>query len=125
MKKFILGLLLFIIAYTLFIPLTMINIVFVLVTKVKAYQFLKTIGGYFADEALSLDIYGNRSLRTMWNIILRKKNGYKFGVPGETISSALGKNQRDKTMTWVGCLLCFILHVIDRDHCKKSIKPEN
>ena len=48
--------------------------------------------------------------------------GYQFGVIGETISSALGKNQRDKTLTTTGKILVFILDFLDENHCENSIK---
>ena len=40
----------------------------------------------------------------------------------ETISSVLGKNQRDNTLSFAGKVLVFILDTIDKNHCKKSIK---
>ena len=103
------GILLFFIAWVLVLPLTIIN--YIIVWK----------KGYFLDTALSLDKFGNREYRTLWNKILRKETGYEFGVVDETISSALGKNQRDGTLTGAGKVLCFILDTIDKDHCRKSI----
>ena len=50
--------------------------------------------------------------------------GYKFGNPKETISSVLGKNQRDKTLSLAGELLRWILDLIDDNHCIKSINDE-
>lgn len=125
MKKLILGFVLFVIAYALLIPLTIINIVFVLITKVRSYQYLKTLGGIFLDDATSMDKYGNRSLRTMLNILLKKRNGYKFGNKDETISSVLGKNEQAGTLRFMGKLLCFILNIFDRDHCEESIDNNN
>lgn len=77
--------------------------------------------GYFRSTAVNLDKFGNREFRTLWNETLRKKSGYKFGNPEETISSALGKNQRDKTLTNAGKSLAWILDTLDKDHCVKSI----
>jgi hypothetical protein len=100
---------LFIVAYLLFLPLSLIN--FILVGK----------KGYFRDSAVSLDKYSNRELRTLWNKVLRTESGYKFGNPDETISSALGKNQRDRTLTCTGKALVYILDKIEKDHCLKAI----
>jgi len=47
---------------------------------------------------------------------------YKFGDVRETISSALGKNQRDKTLTLFGKLVCNILNFLDKNHCQKMFK---
>lgn len=38
------------------------------------------------------------------------------------ISSVLGKNQRDKTLSSTGKVLAGILDFIDKDHCKESIE---
>lgn len=113
--SFILGVLLFIVAYLLFFPLVIANFI---VCMVKGFN----VTDYFHSTALSMDIYANREFRTTWNTILRKKGGYPFGDPRETISSALGKNKVRNTLSLTGKLLCFILDTIDKDHCIKSIK---
>ena len=112
---------LFIVAIILFIPLHIINFIVVVWTYRKKYSFLKTTNGYFRSEALSIDIYGNRAMRTTWNNLLITKEGYQFGVPNETISSALGKNQLRKTLTLTGKILVTILDIIDENHCINSI----
>ena len=103
---------LFITAWLLFLPLTIWN------------YFLVKTDGYFLSSALNLDIYANREFRTLWNKYLRIEGGYAFGVTGETISSALGKNERDGTLTKTGKRLVWILDKFDKDHCQKSIKWE-
>ena len=109
------NLLLFIIAWLLILPLTILNLFAV-------YLKNGNIIGYFRNTALSIDIWGNREFRTLWNATLRLNNGYHFGELDETISSALGKNQRDKTLTKTGKIICKILDTLDKEHCKKSIK---
>ena len=104
-----LGLILFIIAYVLYFPLTLIN--FLLVRN----------KGYFRDSAITIDKLANREFRTLWNKVLIVETGYRFGNINETISSALGKNQRDKTLSATGKALVFILDKIDPNHCVKSI----
>ncbi|MEY4937579.1 MAG: hypothetical protein RIS64_3938 [Bacteroidota bacterium] len=97
------GFILFILAYILFLPLTLLN--WLLVRK----------KGYFRQSALNLDIYANSEFRTLWNTTLQK-NGYKFGKVGETISSAIGKNIQNGTLTKIGKILVLILtekHCID------------
>jgi hypothetical protein len=113
------GLLLFIIAIVLFLPLTLINIFFVMN---KCGWRLKTINNYFYQTAVDIDRFGNHNLRTMLNATLRKQHGYPFGNKYETISLALGKNKREKTLSLTGLVLCKILHIFDKDHCMKSIK---
>jgi len=104
------NVILFLIAYILFLPLTIWN------------YFLVNQKGYFRSSALSLDKYANREFRTLWNKFLRTENGYHFGEIGETISSALGKNERDGTLTKTGRRLVWILNKLDKNHCIKSIK---
>lgn len=117
MKKlfdFFIGLILFLIAWALFLPLSVVNFIIVSL-KGKG-------GGYFYSSAVSFDKYGNRELRTLWNTTLRKPDGYPFGDERETISSALGKNERDGTLALTGKVLVWVLHVIDRNHAAKSIR---
>ena len=109
------NLLLFIIAWLLIPPLTIWNLVVV-------YQKNSSTKGYFRSTALSLDIWANFEFRTLWNTQLRMDGGYEFGRENETISSALGKNQRDKTLSKKGKLLVKILDFFDENHCKNSIK---
>ncbi len=49
------------------------------------------------------------------------KEGYKFGNPNEAISSTLGKNEKNNTLSLIGKGLVWLLNLIDKDHCKKSI----
>ena len=109
------NLLLFLIAWLLILPLTMLNLF-------SVYRKYGNVNGYFRSTALSIDIWANKEFRTLWNAQLRTKSGYEFGREGETISSALGKNQRDKTLTTTGKILVAILDFLDKNHCIKSIK---
>jgi hypothetical protein len=108
---FIKGLFLFLLAWLLFLPFAIIN--FFVVCDPK---------GYFMSSAVNLDKYANREFRSLWNKTLRVDGGYKFGYWNETLSSALGKNKRDGTLTKAGVLVCKFLHLLDRNHVEKSIK---
>lgn len=108
------GILLFIIASILWLPLTLINWICV--------AFQNGISNeYFKQTAIDIDRFGNHNFRCFLNSALQC-NGYKFGNVNETISSALGKNQRDGTLSNFGKGICKILDFIDKNHCKKSIK---
>jgi hypothetical protein len=98
--------LLFIIAYLLYLPLTLINL---LLVRNK---------GYFRDSAVTLDKLANREFRTLWNKTLIKWLGYDFGNSNETISSVLGKNIQNETLTTTGKALVFIL---TKKHCLDAI----
>ena len=105
------GLILFIIAYVLFLPITIFN---ALNVKKK---------GYFKDTAINIDRFGNREFRFSLNkYLILEKSPDRFGNIEETISSVLGKNQLSNNLTSFGNVIANILDIIEKDHCKKSIK---
>ena len=71
--------------------------------------------------ATSIDASGNVVCKDLFNLLLIKKESYQFGNRKETISSVLGKNQRDNKLTGLGKLIALILDTIDKNHCAKSI----
>lgn len=81
----------------------------------------KRLDSQFLSIATSIDASGNVVCKDLFNLILIKKGGYEFGKRKETISSVLGKNQRDDTLTNTGKVVAFILDKIDPNHCLKSI----
>jgi 8-oxo-dGTP diphosphatase len=81
----------------------------------------KRLDEQFLSIATSIDASGNVVCKDLFNLILIQKGGYEFGKRKETISSAIGKNQRDNTLTGSGRLIAFVLDKIEADHCKKSI----
>lgn len=101
---------LFLIAYILFLPLSVIN-----------FLVVKNKKGYFKSSAINLDKFGNRELRTLLNKTLIVKEGYQFGNINETISGVLGKNELTKTLSKTGKNLVWLLDKIDKNHCFKSI----
>ena len=105
------GILLFIIAYILFLPLTAIN-----------YWFVNTKKGYFKSSAINLDKYANREFRSLFNRVLINSQAFPFGRENETISSVLGKNEKYGFLTKTGKKLVWILHKIDKNHAAKSIE---
>ena len=109
--KVISHIILFIIAWLLILPLTIINF------------FLVHDKGYFLSTARSIDVWANYEFRTLWNFALIKDGVayYKFGIKYETISSALGKNKRIKSLSKAGKLLVFILDTIDKNHTENAI----
>lgn len=104
------GILLYIIAYLLFLPLTIFN---ALNVKKK---------GYFKDTAINLDRFGNREFRFSLNkYLILEKSPDRFGSIEETISSVLGKNELSDNLTTLGKLICWVLDKIEKNHCIKSI----
>lgn len=110
------NLALFFTAFFLFLPLSFINYLYVVWIKDKSSK------GYFRTSAVNIDRFGNQELKGILNYSLRKTGGYDFGDYRETISSALGKNQKAGTLTKTGKVLAKILDTIDKRHCVNSIK---
>ncbi|MGV8914361.1 MAG: hypothetical protein ACOH1X_02820 [Kaistella sp.] len=91
----------------------------------------KKMAGYDRREAMALDAFAGRNYATLWNTYLKKENGYKFGVLDEMVSSALGKNEADKTLSgkgagrlskwFYGDKLVRILNRLDTNHCRNAI----
>lgn len=82
---------------------------------------VKNKKGYFKSSAITIDKLANREFRTLLNKTLKKGNGYPFGSENETISSALGKNQRDDTLSKTGLIIVRILNLFEKNHSLKSI----
>lgn len=116
MKRLLINILLFLVASVLFIVLAPIWLVYSIVTR-----FSFNLNALFISMAIWIDQLGNVFLQYLFDDIMIKKNWYKFGVDDETISSALGKNAKKKTLTGLWKFLCFILWKIDTNHCIKSI----
>lgn len=76
----------------------------------------------FMQVAISVDQLGNTFYKYLFDdLFIYNTSKNKFGDVDETISSVLGKNKRDKTLTTIGLLICFILDSLDENHCIKSI----
>lgn len=109
-----------IMAFVLF-PLGLIITFIVNLYKRKWKFSLKRLDDQFLSIATSIDTSGNVVCKDLFNVCLKKKGGYEFGNRKETISSVLGKNKRDGTLTKIGKLVAWILDKIDKNHCIKSI----
>lgn len=85
---------------------------------------LKQYGKYFRDIALSIDQMGNVVCAPLFNLIMIKKGGYRFGNIDETISSVLGKNKKLGTLWGAGRWLDKILNKLDKNHSINSIEVD-
>lgn len=79
---------------------------------------------YFVHVAVARDQKANVVWQGMLNDLFIKPDGYKAGNIDETISSVLGKNERDNTLTGAGKFLVWLLNKLDKDHCIKSIEEK-
>lgn len=112
------GFALLTIATGLIIPLTIIN-------RHYVDEKYGDTDGYWQSTAKNIDIWANKEFRATWNARLVQAievdsviiYPYKFGVDGETISSALGKNELMGTLTDEGKRLVKILNALETNHC--------
>ncbi|MEO6283672.1 MAG: hypothetical protein ABIN80_02850 [Dyadobacter sp.] len=74
------------------------------------------------DGAYALDVYGNVAYPSLLNALFLKNGCYHFGRRDESISSVLGKNWTQSTLTWLGLGCAGFLNLLDWDHCFKSIQ---
>lgn len=82
------------------------------------------VAKYFKQLAISEDQRANVICGDLFNDILKKPNGSRFGWPDETISSALGKNYRDGTLRGFGIWWQRLLDRLDKNHVTKSIEED-
>ena len=82
----------------------------------------KRLGSWWFVMAISIDQLGNVVMSTMFNDILIKKYGHKFGDEDQTVSMVLGVNKAMGTLTPLGKLIADILNFIDKDHVEKAIE---
>ena len=111
------GFILLIIAILLAVVILPIGFLFQIITAL-----FKGIDKYLFRMAKSIDQLGNVVCEHLFNVILIKKNGYKFGNEDVTISHVLGKNEQTKTLSFAGRLLAWLLNTIDKDHNQKAIE---
>lgn len=110
----------------LFLSMVLFPVGLVLTFFVNLYKrrwsfSFKRLDQQFLSIATSIDASGNVVCKDLFNLVLIKKGGVEFGNRRETISSVLGKNQRDGTLTKTGIRVASILDKIDPNHCLKSI----
>lgn len=82
---------------------------------------LRGVGEYLLQLAISIDQLGNVLMQHLLNGLWIKTGGYPFGNRDETISSALGRNKREGTLTAFGSAMDALLDRIDPNHTLNSI----
>jgi len=82
-------------------------------------------GEYFQwdlDLAIAKDQYGNALGKYLFNLVLIKKESkHHFGNIKECLSSVIGKNKRDNTLTLLGRFIDNILDILQPNHSLNSI----
>lgn len=123
MKQFITGLILFLISVIAFLPLAIWGIIELIIELFYKSRFWKALAK-FGDIILLFATVVDVTLNVVCQVPLNRffqNNGYEFGNRKDTISKALGINERDNTLTKSGDFLCRFLNMIEKDHCKNSI----
>ena len=115
------GLILFIVSKVLVILFYPIGFTYSVILTICKSGF-KSLDKYLFQCAIATDQHANTYLAKLFNDIMIKPGGHKFGNPDETISSVLGKNVKSKKLSYTGKALDFILNQIDTDHSIKSIE---
>lgn len=122
MRKFTVGLILVIIAVVLFIVLLPLGL-FVAIADSLTSRSIYPLSRVLLMTAVGIDVAGNGWCASLFNaILIRPWSKHKFGVHIETISSVLGKNKLEGTLTILGKDIDAILDFFDPNHSIKSIK---
>ena len=113
----------------LIVAIILLYLLLPIVATFMVLKFLLTgnkrmISIWFYRTAREIDIFANVNCADFFSAIFIIDGGYKFGNPKETISSVLGKNQRDKTLSIAGDVLRWMLDRIDKNHCLNSINDK-
>lgn len=115
------GLVLFIVAKIIIAMVYVVGFTWS-VTAVLFKSGWKALDRYLLNCAIADDQHGNTYLAKMFNDVLIRPGGHRFGNPDETISSVLGKNELTGTLTAVGRGVNWILGKLERNHSVKSIE---
>ena len=128
MKKLLLNIILLIVAIILLVVLSIPSVILVLfvgITLIKKKKSLVYYSTYIRQIAYSLDQLGNVLCKELFDLCLIQKQSINlFGNPDETISSVLGKNELNKTLTIIGKILVWLLNKLDYEHTKKAIEED-
>lgn len=127
MKKLILSITLVFVAAILFLLLLIPGIIWGIGASFWNRKFKNgsnELSGWVFRWAISIDQLGNVLYKDLLDDALIDSNGIPFGNPDETISSVIGKNKLNNTLTRTGKALDCILNKLDPNHSIKSIEGD-
>ena len=123
MKNILISIGLFFIAIIIFCILIPFGLIYQTISLFKKNKKSIYLSDYFFKMAQCIDQLGNVAYREMFNdILVTSKSKNAFGDNQETISSVIGKNLEDNTLSRVGLLLNKILNYIEPNHSIISIE---
>jgi len=114
------GLILFIVSKVLVVLFYPIGFTYSVILTICKSGF-KALDKYLFNCAIATDQHANTYLAKLFNDIMIKPSGHKFGNPDETISSVLGKNKLKNKLSLTGKGLDLLLNMIEDNHSIKSI----
>lgn len=101
--------------------LTLILMPFLLFFGVIIAGIKQSLPTYYLRLAISIDAFGNVLGYPLFNIIMIKKGGYKFGNRRDTISYVLGMNKITGKLWGIGYPIAWVLNRLDPNHLEKAI----
>lgn len=125
--------------YWIFAPIGFLYAVPRMLTRMNRMAAWNKLREYWMALAISIDQKGNVIMQELFNdLLIKDRKNFtrepamreyivfktRFGNPDETISSVLGKNKRNGTLTTTGKVLDWILETIDPNHSIKSIEED-
>lgn len=113
------GLILFVLSIVGFCLFSAIGFVVAFVESVLGF-----FDKFFVPIAISVDQLANAWMGSLFNLVLKKSDGYKFGNIDQTISYVIGRNHLDGTLTKFGTVVYKFLNWIEKDHCEKAVRLE-
>lgn len=101
-------------------PLGIIVTIILLFFKDPREYFVNT-SDYPFGISYGIDVLGAIICGDLFNVILIKKGGYKFGKLGDTISYVIGRNILINKLTIAGLILNSFLNLFEKDHALKAV----
>ncbi len=124
MGKLLNNILLATIAIVLYVVLLPIAFGFGLIRSYSKQGVLIYLSDLLFNFAHGVDQLGNATHAELLNGIFKVRGGSKFGSVDETISSVLGKNERDGKLSKLGSIIVWILDKIDSGHSGNAIEDD-
>jgi len=124
--RFLLGIILLIVALWLLSLVTLAAIGFYFATirkkKQNAREILQNHGATYKLIAIGIDILGNIIGGSFFNwLLLKKLPQFPFGIPGEKISTVVELNYKLDNLSEWGLNLRHDLNILETDHCERSL----
>lgn len=107
------GFILSYIAIILFTIVYLLDSVIIMIFNVANIKWFKGVSKLKYTKAFAIDVFANYLFPTTWTFLFSWKGGYKFGRFGETLSSVLGRKKIEKSLSWFGLVVYYILYAID------------